>query len=145
MRVEVHQDKLTTLNVVYRFNGGFGRWKIIWQRKNSEYDSVYFDIVFRWFKIRKDSKISVGRNPRLHKSENYRKYNHIVLLLWENFKGEILLGFNFVAASAKTKYGLCIVPWVRRAMILEERRHLIRVENRGEKIFFEELGIGFSR
>ena len=81
----------------------------------------------------------------LYESEDYRVYKHVVLPLRGRFKGESSEHFHFVVVTARTNSGLCIGPWVRRALDLEENRNLIRclffVDDKGKILTLTDIEV----
>ena len=81
-------------------------------------------------------------------AKNHYKFKCIVLFLFCRFKRESGEGFHFVAVTAKSKSDIYIGPWVRRALILKEKRNLFRsfffVNTKGNKKFYVTTGTSIS-
>ena len=80
-----------------------------------------------------------------NETENHWSYKHIVLTLRGKFKGESGKNYHLVVVTANTKSGLCIGPWVRRALVLKVKMNLIRgfsfVDVKGKILFLKDMEV----
>ena len=75
----------------------------------------------------KTFKLVLGETKEfIDEVENHRAHKHIVVPLRGRLKGESGETFHFVAVTAKSNLDLCIGLWFSRALVLEEKRLLIR-------------------
>ena len=146
---EVHQDKAVTLEVVHKLIDGL---EVEYTRASSDkfkehiVDMGVFILASFLAGLRGEEtlKLVLGETrDYLDEAENHRSYKHVVLPLRGRFKGESGENFHFVAVTARTDSGLCIGPWVRRALVLKEKRNLVRgfffVNNKGKRLVLKDM------
>lgn len=146
---EVHQDKAITLDVVHRLVEGLELEYLNSPNnldKQNFVDMTVFILASFLAGLRGEEtlKLVLGETRDcLEEVENHYKFKHVVLSLRGPFKGESGEGFHFVAITTKSNSGLCIGSWVRRALILKEKRNFFRgfffVDTKGERASIKDL------
>ena len=145
---EVHQDKAITLNAVHKL---VEILELEYMNSPNDVDKEKFvDMAvfilasfLTGLRGEETFKLVLGETREyLEETESHYKFKHVVLPLRGRFKGESGEGFHFVAVTTKSNSGLCIGPWVRRALILKEKRKIFRgfvfVDTKGKRALIKD-------